>query len=157
MMLESKREKARTAKDQGLLSSFEKRKGSLPWPVEGKVLSEFGRVVHSIYKTVIMNTGIDISAQKGEKVYCIASGNVAYVGRMRGLGKFAIIDHGGYYTTYSHMDEVMVEKDMEVKSGTVLGVIGDQGIVGGTRLHFEIRKSSEALDPLNWLKARKKN
>ncbi len=155
-MLESRRKKLRTAHEQGMLSSFEKRKGALPWPVEGRVVSDFGKVVHSVYKTVIMNTGIDISARKGEKVYCIASGKVAYVGWMRGFGKFTIVDHGGYYTTYAHMDEVTVEKDAEVKSGSVLGAIGDQGIVGGTRLHFEIRKSSEALDPLEWLEDRDK-
>jgi murein hydrolase activator len=156
MMLESRRKKFRTAKEQGMLSSFEKRKGSLPWPIEGRVLSEFGKVVHSVYKTVIMNTGIDISAQKGEKVYCIANGKVAYVGWMRGFGKFAIVDHGGYYTTYAHMDEVSVDKDVEVKGGSVLGAIGDQGIMGGTRLHFEIRKSSEALDPVEWLETKGK-
>jgi septal ring factor EnvC (AmiA/AmiB activator) len=156
MMLESRRKKLRTAQEKGMLSSFEKRKGALPWPVEGRVVSDFGKVVHSVYKTVIMNTGIDISARKGEKVYCIASGKVAYVGWMRGFGKFTIVDHGGYYTTYAHMDEVTVEKDAEVKSGSVLGSIGDQGILGGTRLHFEIRKSSEALDPLEWLEDRGK-
>jgi murein hydrolase activator len=156
LQLENRRKKMRTAREQGMLASFEKRKGSLPWPVEGRVLSEFGKVVHSVYKTVIMNTGIDIGAQRGEKVFCIATGKVAYVGWMRGLGKFTIVDHGGYYTTYAHMDEVAVEKDAEVKSGSILGEIGDQGMLGGTRLHFEIRKSSEALDPLDWLEAREK-
>jgi murein hydrolase activator len=156
MMLESKRKKIRTAKEQGMLSSFEKRKGTLPWPVDGRVLTEFGKVVHSIYKTVVMNTGIDISAEKGDQVFCIASGKVAYIGWMRGFGKFVIVDHGGYYTTYAHMDEVAVEKDTDVKSGSVLGAIGDQGIFGGTRLHFEIRKSTGALDPLEWLEARNK-
>jgi len=151
-MLESKRKKTRTAKEQGMLSGFEKRKGSLPWPVEGLIVTEFGKVVHSVYKTVVMNTGIDISARKGEKVSCIASGKVAYIGWMRGFGKFAIVDHGGYYTTYAHMDEVMVEKDDEVKSGSVIGTVGgDGGILGETKLHFEIRKSTEALDPVEWL------
>ena len=156
-MLESKRKKVRSAKEQGMLTSFEKRKGSLPWPVEGPVVTEFGRVVHSVYKTVVMNTGIDISAGKGEKVGCIASGKVAYVGWMRGFGKFAIVDHGGYYTTYAHMDEVVVEKDDEVKSGSVLGVVGgESGLLGETKLHFEIRKSTEALDPVEWLEKKKK-
>ena len=156
-MLESKRKKVRSAKEQGMLTSFEKRKGSLPWPVEGPVVTEFGSVVHSVYKTVVMNTGIDISAGKGEKVGCIASGKVAYVGWMRGFGKFAIVDHGGYYTTYAHMDEVVVEKDDEVKSGSVLGVVGgESGLLGETKLHFEIRKSTEALDPVEWLEKKKK-
>jgi murein DD-endopeptidase MepM/ murein hydrolase activator NlpD len=155
--LESKRKKNRTAKEQGLLTGFEKRKGALPWPVDGRVVSEFGKVVHSVYKTVVMNTGIDISAAKGDKVSCIASGKVAYVGWMRGFGKFAIVDHGGYYTTYAHMDEVMVEKDDDVKNGSILGVVGgESGILGETKLHFEVRKSTEALDPVEWLEKKKK-
>jgi septal ring factor EnvC (AmiA/AmiB activator) len=156
-MLESKRKKVRTAKEQGMQSGFEKRKGSLPWPVEGAITAEFGKVVHSVYKTVIMNTGIDISAGKGEKVRCIASGQVAYVGSMRGFGTFAIVDHGGYYSTYAHLEEIVVEKDEEVKSGSILGVVGgDSGIFGETKLHFEIRKSTEALDPVDWLEKKKK-
>lgn len=154
-MLENKRKKVRTAHDQSLMTGFEKRKGSLPWPVDGKVLAGFGKIVHSVYKTVTMNTGIDIGAQQGERVHCIASGKVAYTGWMRGFGKFVIVDHGGYYTTYAHMDEVTVEKEAEVKNGSILGVIGDQGVVGGSKLHFEIRKSTEAIDPLEWLEARK--
>jgi murein DD-endopeptidase MepM/ murein hydrolase activator NlpD len=75
---------------------------------------------------------------------------------MRGFGKFAIIDHGGYYTTYAHMDEVTVEKDEDVRSGSLLGTVEDAGIAGGTKLHFEIRKSTEALDPLDWLEKRKR-
>jgi Membrane-bound metallopeptidase len=156
-MLESKRKKNRTAKEQGMLTSFEKRKGSLPWPVEGTITTEFGKVVHSVYKTVVMNTGIDISAAKGEKVSCIASGKVAYVGWMRGFGKFVIVDHGGYYSTYAHMEDVMVEKDEEVKSGSIIGMVGgESGILGETKLHFEIRKSTEALDPVEWLEKKKK-
>ena len=156
-MLESKRKKSRTAKEQGMQTGFEKRKGALPWPVEGAVVTEFGKQVHSVYKTVVMNTGIDISAAKGDKVRCIASGKVAYVGWMRGFGKFTIVDHGGYYTTYAHMDEVMVEKDDDVKNGSILGVVGgESGILGETKLHFEIRKSTEALDPVEWLEKKRK-
>jgi septal ring factor EnvC (AmiA/AmiB activator) len=156
-MLESKRKKTRSVKEQVLLTGFEKRKGSLPWPVEGTVTTEFGKLVHSVYKTVVMNTGIDISAAKGDKVRCIASGKVAYVGWMRGFGKFAIVDHGGYYTTYAHMDEVAVEKDDDVKNGSIIGDIGgESGILGETKLHFEIRKSTEALDPIEWLEKKRK-
>jgi murein hydrolase activator len=155
-MLESKRKKARSLKELGLLASFEKRKGALPWPLDGKVLTEFGKVIHSVYKTVIMNTGIDIGAQKGEKVYCIASGKVVYIGWMRGFGKLAIVDHGGYYTTYAHLEDVAVEKEEDVRAGSFLGTVEDAGITGGTKLHFEVRKSTEALDPLQWLEKRKR-
>jgi murein hydrolase activator len=156
-MLINRKKKVRSAvKEQGLTSVFEKRKGFLPWPVHGKIVSEFGKVVHSVYKTVVMNTGIDIETQKGEKVTSIAAGSVAYVGWMRGFGRFVIIDHGGYYSTYAHIENVLVDKDEEVKSGTVLGSVEDGGVVGGIKLHFEIRKATEAVDPVEWLEKRKR-
>jgi murein hydrolase activator len=154
--LESKRKTTRTAYEKSLNATFEKRKGSLPWPVDGGVVNAFGRVVHSVYKTVTMNTGIDISATKGEKVHCVAPGKVAYVGWMRGLGKLVIVDHGGYYTTYARLEEALVAKDAKVEPGTVLGLVGESQTFEEPKLHFEIRKSTEAMDPAEWLEKKKK-
>jgi septal ring factor EnvC (AmiA/AmiB activator) len=154
--LESKRKTTRTPYEKSLNATFEKRKGSLPWPVDGSVVNGFGRVVHSVYKTVTMNTGIDISATKGEKVHCVAPGKVAYVGWMRGLGKLVIVDHGGYYTTYARLEEALVAKDGKVEPGTVLGLVGESQTFEEPKLHFEIRKSTEAMDPAEWLEKKKK-
>jgi murein hydrolase activator len=154
--LESRKKKVRTAYEKSLNATFEKQKGALPWPLEGDVVTDFGKVVHSIYKTVTMNTGIDIGSQKGETVYCVASGTVAYIGWMRGLGRLVIVDHGGYYTTYARLDEVLVDKDEKVQPGHSLGLVADGGPIESPRLHFEIRRSTEALNPLDWLEKRKK-
>jgi septal ring factor EnvC (AmiA/AmiB activator) len=154
--LESKRKTTRTPYEKSLNATFEKRKGSLPWPVDGGVVNGFGRVVHSVYKTVTMNTGIDISATKGEKVHCVAAGKVAYVGWMRGLGKLVIVDHGGYYTTYARLEEALVAKDAKVEPGAVLGLVAESQTFEEPKLHFEIRKSTEAMDPAEWLEKKKK-
>jgi septal ring factor EnvC (AmiA/AmiB activator) len=155
MLEKNRRKKAPTAYEKSLNATFEKQKGSLPWPMEGKVVTEFGKVVHSVYKTVTMNTGIDIAGRKGEKAYCVASGKVAYTGWMRGLGKLAIVDHGGYYTTYARLEDALVEKDQKVEAGSAIGILGESNPFVGAQLHFEIRKSTEALDPLDWLEKRK--
>jgi murein hydrolase activator len=156
-MLEKKRRaKVRTPYEKSLNATFEKRKGSLPWPVNGAVVTDFGKVIHSVYKTVTMNTGIDINARKGETVYCVASGKVVYVGWMRGLGKIVIVDHGGYYTTYARLEETLASKDDNVGSGAALGTVGEVNPFEGPKLHFEIRKSAEAMDPLDWLERKVK-
>jgi septal ring factor EnvC (AmiA/AmiB activator) len=103
-----------------------------------------------------MNTGIDIAASHGEKVHCVASGKVAYVGWMRGLGKLVIVDHGGYYTTYARLEEAQVVKDDIVAAGAVLGLVGEPNPFDPPKLHFEIRKSTEAMDPVEWLEKRRK-
>ncbi|NLG19464.1 MAG: peptidoglycan DD-metalloendopeptidase family protein [Fibrobacter sp.] len=150
-LLEEKRKKAKQEKRKGVLA-FEKSKGKLPWPVEGPILANFGKVVHPVYKTVTMNNGVDIGAKKGAPVSCVAPGTVIHVGWMRGLGRLVIVDHtSGYITIYAHLDQIDVSLDQEASYGTVLGRVGDSGSIGGEKLHFEIRKSTSSLNPVEWL------
>lgn len=156
MLEKNKRKKVRTQHEKSLNATFEKQKGRLPWPVSGKVVTDFGKVVHSIYKTVTMNTGIDISCHKGDKVICVAAGTVAYTGWMRGLGKLVILDHGGYYTTYARLEDVSVDNGENVEAGAEIGTVGEANQFDGLKLHFEIRRSTEAVDPLDWLDEKKR-
>jgi septal ring factor EnvC (AmiA/AmiB activator) len=150
--LEEKRKKAKKEAVSKTILSFEKRKGKLSWPVEGPVLSNFGKIVHPVYKTVTMNNGIDIGAVKGQPVHCVAPGTVIHTGWMRGLGQIVIVDHSaGYLTVYAHLQNITVTQDQSVELGTSLGTVGDTGSMGGPRLHFQIRKSTDAFDPSEWL------
>jgi septal ring factor EnvC (AmiA/AmiB activator) len=150
--LQEKRKKAKKVATLNVAISFEKRKGKLTWPVEGPILSNFGKVVHPIYKTVTMNNGIDIGASKGDIVRCVAPGTVIHTGWMRGLGQIVIVDHnGGYITVYAHLQEIAVKMDQSVDFGTKIGNVGDTGSMGEACLHFEIRKSTDAFNPSEWL------
>lgn len=150
--LEKKRKKAKTEYERGLKIAFEKRKGKLPWPAEGRVSKNYGKIVHPVYKTTTMNNGVDIRANKGDGVFCVAPGQVDYIGSMRGYGKFVIVNHfGGYITIYAHLNTINVDMGKEVKYGTVLGTVGESGSLDGVKLHFQIRKSTDTLDPSKWL------
>ncbi|HEX2958667.1 MAG TPA: peptidoglycan DD-metalloendopeptidase family protein [Chitinispirillaceae bacterium] len=150
--LQEKRKKAKKQLSSSIIMAFEKRKGKLAWPVEGKVVSPFGKIVHPVYKTVTMNNGIDIGASKGVSVRCVAPGTVIHTGWMRGLGQIVIVDHnGGYITVYAHLQEIAVRMDQTVDFGTRLGDVGDTGSMGDASLHFEIRKSTDAFNPSEWL------
>lgn len=150
--LQEKRKKAKKQLSSSVVMAFEKRKGKLGWPVEGKVVSPFGKIVHPVYKTVTMNNGIDIGAAKGTSVRCVAPGTVIHTGWMRGLGQIVIVDHnGGYITVYAHLQEITVRMDQAVEFGTRLGNVGDTGSMGDANLHFEIRKSTDAFNPSEWL------
>jgi len=50
----------------------------------------------------------------------------------------------------------MVAKDQKVSAGTKVGVVGEPNPFEPPKLHFEIRKSTEAMDPEGWLTKRKK-
>jgi septal ring factor EnvC (AmiA/AmiB activator) len=150
-LLEWKRKKAadegRPA--AGARTAFERQKGMLPWPLQGPVTAGFGKIVHPLYQTITMNNGIDIRATAGQAVRCIAAGTVMYTGSMRGLGRLVIVDHGAdYLTIYAHLEAIEVSVNQTVTAGAIVGRAGE---TEGSQLHFEIRKSTESLDPLQWL------
>jgi septal ring factor EnvC (AmiA/AmiB activator) len=151
-MLVSRRRIVEEEEERRAVINFESRKGKLAWPVTGEVTRRFGRVVHPVYRTVIMNEGIDIAARKGAPVISIAPGTIARVSWMRSLGRFVIIDHGGgFFTLYSHFDEIIVIEDQEVAVGAEIGKVGETGTAGGPKLHFQIRQATGALNPEEWL------
>jgi septal ring factor EnvC (AmiA/AmiB activator) len=151
--LEKRKQAAQREYERSLTVKFEKRKGQLIWPVQGAVVQKFGKVIHPVYKTVTLNNGIDILGRAGQSVSCVAPGTVVYVGRMRGLGRFMVVDHsGGYMSIYANLATVGVNAQQTVEAGMLLGTIGEPQVSQEARLHFEIRQSTESLDPQQWLK-----
>ncbi len=135
-----------------LTGSFARNKGRLNWPVQGTILHKFGRYRNPRLKTVLNNTGIDIRAKLGTQVRCVFSGVVSLITYISGFGNTIIIDHNdGYYTVYSHLDQVLVGRDEFVEGGTVIGTVGESGSLEGPKLHFEIYGNNKPLNPLKWL------
>ena len=125
-------------------------KGRLIRPVQGNTVREFGRFRHPEFGTVTFNSGIDIEARSGAPVRAVAKGRVEYVDVLPGYGNCIIINHGGgYYTLYAHAERSLVEQGDKVDAGKV---IAEVGTAAESPIHFEIRKSKKALDPLEWLK-----
>jgi murein hydrolase activator len=157
-VLEQRRKKAQEQgrpAAAGAKTAFERQKGAFPWPLDGPVVARFGKIVHPLYQTVTMNNGIDIGAATGQEVRCVANGTVMYTGSMRGLGRLVIVDHGGdYLTIYAHLEDIVVSVNQAVASGAVLGKAAGTGDGEQALLHFEIRKSTDSLDPLQWLGGR---
>lgn len=153
--LESRKAAAAAELERSLSSKFAQRKGKLAWPVLGEIVKQYGRVVHPVYKTVTMNNGIDIAVNPGETIRCVAPGTVAYIGRMRGLGRFIVVDHyGGYLTIYANLGSISVGMEQDVEYGSTLGRAGPAVSGARSTVHFEVRKSTKALDPVEWLEVR---
>ncbi len=136
-----------------LSGSFVKNRGKLNWPVRGSVLHKFGKFKNPKLKTVLNNTGIDIKAPRGSEIRCVFSGVVSLITYISGFGNTVIVDHNdGYYTVYAHLDQVLVKPDEFVKSGHVVGTVGETGSLEGPKLHFEIYGNNRPLNPLKWLR-----
>jgi septal ring factor EnvC (AmiA/AmiB activator) len=156
-------EKQRNLREQkGVLSSeyarlnpknFAKNKGKFPWPAKGKVLHPYGKQRDFKLNTIVNNTGIDIQAKSGTEVRAIYTGVIGMITYLSGYGNTIILDHGdGYYTVYSHLEEIYVEKEQLVESGSVIGLVGDSGSLEGTMLHFAVFANQRAENPESWLK-----
>jgi septal ring factor EnvC (AmiA/AmiB activator) len=132
-------------RELALKHPLEEKKGSLPWPVSGTVVGNFGVQVDPKYGTKTKNLGIDISCERKSPVKAIWKGKVSYADVFMGQGLMVIIEHGGgYYSVYSRLEELKVSSGERVEAGQILALSGDV-------LHFELRVGGSAVDPAEWL------
>jgi septal ring factor EnvC (AmiA/AmiB activator) len=138
----------RRDRPDGRESVFVTLQGYLPAPCLGKVTLTFGQHVDQVTRLKSFSPGITIAGEAGRVVAAVAAGSIAYVGTLRGYGKFIIINHDDhYYTTYAGLEDIRVTKGDYVFSGTALARAGADGL-----MKFELRRGREALDPLTWLR-----
>ena len=148
------RKKAMQAQQKKQSTDYLKGSGTmLDWPVRGQVTSKFGNRVHPMFKTKSNHSGIDIAAPSGTPVKAAASGEVLYVGWMRGYGQVIILDHGRNITTvYAHLSSTRVSDGQVIRVGSVIGGVGKTGNATGYHLHFEVRVNGKIQNPLSYLK-----
>jgi murein DD-endopeptidase MepM/ murein hydrolase activator NlpD len=125
--------------------------GALPtfrWPVRGKVITAYGAKANGK-----SNDGINLAVPEGTPVKAAEDGVVAYSGNeLKGYGNLVLVRHSnGYVTAYAHASELMVKRGDTIKRGQVIAKSGQSGEVGSPQLHFEIRKGSSPVDPLQFL------
>lgn len=129
--------------------------GNLAWPVQGEIVARFGRATHPVYRTEVVNNGIDIAAPRGTPVRAVGAGEAVYADWNGGYGLMLILDHdGGYYSIYAHLERTSVRVGQRVAQGAVIGAVGESGSLTGPKLHFEIREGGRAVDPIAWLRDR---
>lgn len=113
------------------------------WPIDGSISSQFGR------RRMGWHRGIDIQADKGTPVLAAADGVVAVSGTEHRYGLVVKVEHpGGFMTVYAHHLQNAVEAGDEVRAGQVVGYVGRTGRASNYHLHFEIRHSGLAYNPL---------
>ena len=122
--------------------------GGFIWPVEGRILSDFGPKSGGRY-----NDGINIAAAAGTPVRAAEKGVVVYAGNeLRGFGNVLLIKHaGGWMTAYAHNQALLVSRGDWVRRGQMIARAGSTGGVGEPQLHFEVRRGRRAVDPLEML------
>ena len=132
------------------------------WPIK-----ENFRIIRPFSSsTSAMNAGVDLGAPIGTEISAAAKGKVQLVGGVAddlggSFGNFIIIYHGKYKnddvrTIYAHNSENRVQVGQIVERGQIIGKVGKSGTPPASEagvLHFEIRQSTTALDPIRILPA----
>lgn len=121
---------------------------SFRWPVRGRVIAGYGAKTNGK-----QNDGINVAVPEGTPIKAADDGVVAYAGNeLKGYGNLVLVRHAsGYVSAYAHASEISVKRGDTVKRGQVVGKAGQTGDVTSPQLHFEIRKGSAPVDPLQFL------
>jgi len=117
------------------------------WPASGRVLAGFSKG---------SNKGVDILGKVGDPVFASASGRVVYSGAgLRGYGKLVIIKHNDtFLSAYAHNSNLLVKEGQSVVRGQKIAEIGNTDSPQ-VKLHFEIRRQGEPVDPMKFLPERR--
>ncbi|WP_189466995.1 murein hydrolase activator EnvC family protein [Litchfieldella qijiaojingensis] len=130
-------------------TAIERTQGELPWPVQGRVSSTFGR------GSGVNRNGMVIDAAEGSPVKAVHDGRVVFADWMRGFGNLLIIDHGdGIMTLHAHLQHFAVSVGAAVAKGETIAAVGISGGRDTPALYFEVRRDGDPIDPQRWIARR---
>ncbi|MBN1850843.1 MAG: peptidoglycan DD-metalloendopeptidase family protein [Deltaproteobacteria bacterium] len=132
-----------------LPKGFEKRKGKLPLPYDGKILTDSKELGIEAFSS---QKGIYISGPLGAEVKAVFPGRVDFSGQLKGYGEVIVINHGSrFFTISAYLLRRDKEEGEKVSEGEVIGKMGRTGLLTGPGLYFEIREGGIPLEPIDWL------
>ena len=133
-------------------SQFSAYQGLLKMPVDGKVISSYGKYVEPQSGAPSFRNGIEIRSKQGAPVRAVFAGETVFSSWLKGYGNVIIIAHGkDFHTVYAHAEELFRLKGEPVETGEVIATVGDTGSMNGPSLYFEIRHQGKPVDPLEWI------
>ena len=140
------------SENTALNASFEKNRGALPWPLDrGVILMHYG--ANTLPSGTIMDvTSVTISSEIGTPVKAVFDGTVTAVKPIEDM-IVVIIQHGRYFTTYSNLSGVTVQKGQSIRTGQTLGRVA-ANFDGIGAIDFYISNETSNYDPEKWLKRR---
>ena len=133
-----------------LSSDFRSNKGKLPPPAIGTIVRDFGKQ-KVLDKVTSVNNGIDIRTVAGAEVRAVFGGTVSVVSSIAGLGTVVLIQHGNYYTVYSNLSNVSIQKGQTVSPRQTIGRAAINTVTNEPEVHFEIWLERTQLNPSVWI------
>jgi murein DD-endopeptidase MepM/ murein hydrolase activator NlpD len=126
--------------------------GPFQLPVENEISSRYGnrRVFNGQLKSY--HNGLDFRSPTGTPVYATNSGIVRMAKDLFYSGNAVIIDHGTeVFSIYAHLSKIKTAAGRRVEKGQLIGLSGATGRVSGPHLHWGVKLSGTAVNPLNFI------
>ena len=131
--------------------SFASLKGTLKWPVHGKITSRYGETKKG---GKLKSRGVTFASAAGTEVHAISSGTVVYADWFRNLGLLLILDHGnGFMSLYGYNEVLLKKAGDRVGKNNPIARTGDTGGQKYPGLYFEIRREGTPLNPSLWCRS----
>jgi septal ring factor EnvC (AmiA/AmiB activator) len=132
---------------------FQKLKGELFWPVVGRLAIPYGSNKDPRFDTPVFRNGIYVSTEPDTAVRSVCEGRVVFADWFKGLGQVVIINHGsGYHTVYANLSSISAKVGDIIREKVIIGNAGDNGVLDGPGIYFEIRYKGKPINPLHWLR-----
>jgi murein DD-endopeptidase MepM/ murein hydrolase activator NlpD len=124
------------------------------WPVQGTLMSHFGRRSDPFSGEGAFHAGVDLSADVGTPVKVTGDGVVTHAEWGGAYGRLVIVDHGnGIQTYYAHLSRFNVITGQTVRRGEVIALTGSSGRSSGPHLHYEVRRGGIPVNPHSYLRS----
>jgi len=135
------------------LSRDQQWEGTFEYPVDGKVIGEFGlKRMRNGTIDVGFHKGIDLRADKGTPALAANSGTVVLASHFKAHGNTVMINHGqGVMTIYLHLQSISVKLRQKVTKGQEIGKVGSTGMATGPHVHFQVFVHGVPVDPKQWV------
>ncbi len=157
----SERKKKEARALWGVLTQFNSNEihhtGAFLKPViKGTVTSDFGerRLYQKLdgSENASIHAGQDLWEKPGTSILAAGKGRVVMAVERYLTGNTVILEHlPGVYTLYYHLDTIKASLGQIVEAGDEIGTLGATGFATGEHLHWELRTSTTAIQPSQYL------
>lgn len=135
--------------DAAMTRKFASAQGRMLFPVSGKyrIVSKYGSSEGSVN-----NTGIEIVLDGATTCRSVFEGTVSRIYQNHDGNYSVMVRHGAYITVFYNVASPSVKSGDRVVAGQTIGRVGVDARYGKPMLHFEVRKGSQTLNPLSWVR-----
>ena len=135
--------------DAEMTAKFADAQGKMLFPVVGAY-----RIAHKYGAQAGQpnNTGIEIVLDGSDTARSIFEGTVSRIFQNSDGNYAVMVRHGAYITVFYNIASPSVKPGQKVTAGQTIGRVADDDRYSRPMLHFEVRKGSATMNPLQWVR-----